>query len=126
MNSRFKLLAGFGCKLLQNHKSHAEKNAHLQPSHHTDDEESYIPRILAITCKQELLHEATSYLFYYNTLPEHSALGYQTPYQHLKTQLPELDENIRFVVPIPLDKVAVQLGPWSGYHLLAQHPVLVQ
>lgn len=120
-----KLIAGFGCKLIQNHKGHAEENAHLERSHRTDDEEFYIPRVLAITSEQELLHEATSYIYYYNNLREHSSLGYQTPYQHLKAQLPELDENIRFVVPILLDKVAVQLGPWSGYHVLAQHPVPV-
>jgi hypothetical protein len=29
-------------------------------------------------------------------------------------QLLDLDDNIRFVVPIPLDNVAVELGPWSG------------
>jgi hypothetical protein len=34
-----------------------------------------------------------------------------------------VDDNIRFVVPIMLDKVSIQLGPWSGYHLLAQHPI---
>jgi hypothetical protein len=40
----------------------------------------------------------------------------------LEEQLPDLDEGIRFVVPILLDNVAVELGPWSGYHVLAQHP----
>jgi hypothetical protein len=39
----------------------------------------------------------------------------------LKEQLPDLDEGIRFAVPILLDNVAVELGPWSGYHVLAQH-----
>jgi hypothetical protein len=39
----------------------------------------------------------------------------------LEEQLPDLDEGIRFVVPILLDNVAVELGPWSGYHVLAQH-----
>jgi len=32
-----------------------------------------------------------------------------------------LDAKIKFVPPILLDKIAVQLGDWSGYHLLAHH-----
>jgi transposase len=116
-----KLIAGFGCKLVQNHKGHPEENAHLERSHRTDDEEFYIPRSLAITSDQHLLCEATGYLYYYNNVREHSSLDYQTPYQYLKTQLPDLDDNIRFVVPILLDNVAVALGPWSGYYVLAQH-----
>ena len=110
-----KLVAGFGCKLIQNHKGHAEENAHLERSHRTDDEEFYIPRSLALSSEQELLDEATGYIYYYNNVREHSSLDYQTPYQHLKAQLPDLDNNIRFVVPIMLDNVAVALGPWSGY-----------
>jgi hypothetical protein len=66
------------------------------------------------------------YIYYYNNVREHSSLGYRTPYQRLQEQLPDLDDNIRFVVPILLDNVAVELGPWSGYHVLAQHRVLVQ
>lgn len=120
-----KLIGGFGCKLIQNHKGHAEENAHLERSHRTDDDEFYLPRVLAITSEQELLAEALAYIYYYNNLREHSSLGYRTPYQHLKEQLPELDDNIRLIVPILLDKVAVALGPWSGYNVLAQHPVLV-
>jgi hypothetical protein len=34
----------------------------------------------------------------------------------------DIDDKIRFVVPIMLDDVSVRLGPWSGYHVLAQHP----
>ncbi|MFA5611481.1 MAG: hypothetical protein WDA04_01315, partial [Anaerolineaceae bacterium] len=34
---------------------------------------------------------------------------------------PDLDAKIRFVPPILLDNIAVQLGDWSGYHLLAQY-----
>ena len=117
-----KLIASFGCRLVQNHKGHAEENAHLERSHRTDDEEFYIPRVLAITSEEELLKEALGYIYYYNNLREHSSLDYRPPYQHLKAQLPEVDEKIRFVIPILLDKVAVQLGPWSGYHVLAQHP----
>ena len=52
---------------------------------------------------------------------EHSSLDYQTPYQHLKKHLPGVDKNIRFVIPIMLDKVSVQIGRWSGYNVLAQH-----
>ena len=120
-----KLIGGFGCKLVQNHKGHAEENAHPERSHHTDDNEFYIPRSLTITSEQWLLQEATGYIYYYNNVREHSSLGYQTPYQRLKAQLPDLDDNIRFVVPIMLDNVAVALGPWSGYYVLAQHLVLV-
>lgn len=116
-----KLIAGFGCKLVQNHKGHPEENAHLERSHRTDDEEFYIPRVLAIASEQQLLDEALGYLYYYNNVREHSSLAYRTPYQHLRAQLPGLDDNIRFVIPIFLDKVAVALGPWSGYHVLAQH-----
>ena len=106
-----KLIAGFGCKLVPNHKGHAEENAHLERSHRTDDEEFYIPHSLTITSEQQLLHEATGYIYYYNNVREHSAPGYQTPYQRLKAQLPNLDDTIRFVVPIMLDNVAVALGP---------------
>ncbi len=117
-----KLIGGFGCKLIQNHKGHPEENAHLERSHRTDDEEFYIPRVLHIKSEQELLEEAQGYIYYYDNVREHSSLNYKTPYQHLKQQLPEVHENIRFTVPILLDKVAVALGPWSGYNVLAQHP----
>lgn len=117
-----KLLKGFGCRLIQNHKGHCEENAHVERSHRTDDDEFYIPRALAIHSERDLLDEALGYLYYYNNVREHSSLGYQTPFAHLKEQLPEIDENIRLVVPFMLDKVAVELGPWSGYHVLAQHP----
>ena len=84
-------------------------------------EEFYILRVLNIKSERELLEEALGYIYYYNKVREHSSLGYKTPYQYLREQLPEVDENIRFVVPILLDKVAVALGPWSGYNVLAQH-----
>jgi transposase len=116
-----KLISGFGCRLIQNHKGHPEENAHLERSHRTDDEEFYLPRTLAIASEKQLLDEAMSYIYYYNNVREHSSLGYRTPYQRLQEQLPDLDDNIRFVVPILLDNVAVELGPWSGYHVLAQH-----
>jgi hypothetical protein len=32
----------------------------------------------------------------------------EPPYRHLKKQLPEVDSNIRFVIPIMLDKVSVE------------------
>ncbi|OQB25681.1 MAG: hypothetical protein BWY10_02456 [Chloroflexi bacterium ADurb.Bin180] len=62
------------------------------------------------------------YIYYYNNVREHSSLGYETPFASLKRQLPEVDDSIRAPIPILLDKVAVQLGPWGGYNVLAQHP----
>jgi transposase InsO family protein len=94
-----RLIAGFGCKLVQNHKGHPEENAHLERSDRTDDEEFYIPRALTLSSEQHLLEEATGYLYYYNTVREHSSLGYQTPYHRLKASLPEVNEHIRFVAP---------------------------
>ena len=63
------------------------------------------------------------YIYYYNNVREHSSLNYQTPLSYLKTQLSDINDKIRFVVPIMLDKVSVALGPWSGYHVLARHLV---
>jgi len=116
-----KLLRGFGCRLIQNHKGHPEENAHLERSHRTDDDEFYIPRVLKIKSEKDLLNEALGYLYYYNNIREHSALDYQTPYQYLKMKLPEIDDKIRFTCPIMLDKIAVELGSWSGYNVLAHH-----
>ena len=119
-----KLIRGFGCRLIQNHKGHCEENAHLERSHRTDDDEFYIPRALAIKSETGLLNEAMGYIYYYNNLREHSSLNYQTPFSYLKTQLPDIDDKMRFVIPIMLDKVSVELGPWSGYYVLAQHLIL--
>lgn len=116
-----KLIAGFGCRLIQNHKGHPEENAHLERSHRTDDEEFYIPRALQITSAEELLDEAMGYAYYYNNVREHSSLGYRTPFQALQAQLPDLDAAIRAPPPFLLDNVSVQLGPWSGYNVLAQY-----
>ena len=120
-----KLISGFGCRLIQNHKGHCEENAHLERSHRTDDEEFYIPRVMNIKSEAQLLDEAMGYIYYYDNVRGHSALNYQTPFARLKSQLPEIDDKIRFVIPIMLDDVSVKLGPWSGYHVLAQHPVSV-
>jgi len=117
-----KLIGGFGCRLIQNHKGHCEENAHLERSHRTDDDEFYIPRAMKIKSEAELLDEAMGYIYYYDNVREHSALGYQTPFAYLKSQLPDIDDKIRFVIPIMLDEVSVKLGPWSGYHVLAHHP----
>jgi len=117
-----KLIRGFGCRLIQNHKGHCEENAHLERSHRTDDEEFYIPRTLKIKSAAALLDEALGYIYYYNNVREHSALGYQTPFAHLKQHAPDIADDIRYVQPILLDSIAVKLGPWSGYHLLAQNP----
>ena len=116
-----KLIGGFGCRLIQNHKGHFEENAHLERSHRTDDDEFYIPRVLQIKSEADLLNEAMGYIYYYDNVRGHSALNYQTPFAYLKSQLTDIDDKIRFVIPIMLDKVSVQLGPWSGYHVLAQH-----
>ena len=116
-----KLIGGFGCRLIQNHKGHCEENAHLERSHRTDDEEFYIPRVLRIKSEADLLNEAMGYIYYYDNVRGHSALNYQTPFAYLKSQLPDIDDKIRFVIPVMLDDVSVKLGPWSGYHVLAQH-----
>ena len=116
-----KLIGSFGCRLIQNHKGHCEENAHVERSHRTDDDEFYIPRVTHIHNDQSLLSEAMGYVYYYNNVREHSSLDYETPFASLKRQLPEVDDSIRAPIPILLDKVAVQLGPWGGYNVLAQH-----
>jgi len=116
-----KLIKGFGCRLIQNHKGHCEENAHVERSHRTDDDEFYVLRVSHINSEQDLLDEALGYIYYYNNVREHSSLGYKTPFAHLKEQLPEIDDSIRTGIPIMLDKVAVEIGPWSGYNVLAQH-----
>lgn len=83
-----KLISSFGFRLIQNHKGHCEENAHVERSHRTDDDEFYIPRVLKMKSESDLLHEATGYIYYYNNIREHSSLGYQTPFAHLKKQLP--------------------------------------
>ena len=95
----------------------------MERSRLTDDQEFYIPRVLSFHSEHDLLHKAMGYIYYYNNLREHSSLNDQPPFFHLKTQSPEIDDKMKFVIPIMPDKAAVQLGPWSGYHLLAQHPV---
>jgi len=116
-----KLIGGSGCKLIQNHKGYPEENVHPERFHRTDDEEIYIPRLFQIKSEKNLLDEALGYIYYYNNLREHSSLNYQTSYQHFKKQLPEADSNIRFVIPIMLYKVSVEIGNWSRYNVLAQH-----
>ena len=116
-----KLISGFGCRLIQNHKGHPEENSQLERSHHTDDDEFYIPRILKIKSEEDLLKEAFNYIYYYDNVREHSSLDNQTPFAYMKNQLPEIGGNIKYPIPILLDKVSIQLGPWSGYHVLAQN-----
>ena len=119
-----KLIRGLGCRLIQNHKGHPEENAHLERSHRTADEEFSIPRVLQIKSKKDLLSKARGYIYYYNNVREHSSLDDQIPYQYLKMQLPEIDDNIRYVPPIILDDVLVKLGLWSGDNVLAHHLVV--
>jgi len=116
-----KLLSGFGCKLIQNNKASPQENAHLERSHRTDDDEFYIPRILKINNRQEFFAEAFNYIYYYNTARKHSGIDRETPYQRLIKQEPNLDARIKYVPPLILDNISVDLGDWSGYHLLAQN-----
>ena len=118
-----KLLSEFGCTFIQNRPKHPEENPHIERSHRTDDDEFYIPRILSINSPKEFFFEAMNYLYYYNVVRRHSSLGRQSPFAHLAKTAPDLDDKIRFVPPIFLDYLAVQLGDWSGYHLLASYRV---
>lgn len=118
-----KLIRGFNCELIQNHKGHPEENSQLERSHRTDDDEFYRLRVDKIRSESELCDEALNYIYYYNNVREHSSLDDQTPFARLKQEMPEVDDRIRFVLPIMLDKVAIDLGPWSGYNVLAQNPV---
>lgn len=111
----------FGASLIQNHVASPQENAHVERSHRTDDEEFYIPRLLSIPSKFAFFQEAMNYLYYYNTVRKHSALGRVSPWAHLLSSTPDLDAKISFVPPILLDNLAVQLGDWSGYHLMASH-----
>src|ERR1051326_6089830 len=86
-----KLISGFGCRLIQNHKGHPEENAHLERSHRTDDDEFYIPRVLQLNSEADLLDEALGYVYYYNNLREHSSLAYRTPFEALQDQLPQIE-----------------------------------
>lgn len=119
-----KLLSGFNCRFIQNRIKHPEENSHLERSHRTDDDEFYIPRILSIQDRQTFYQEAFQYIYYYNNVRKHSGIGRLTPYQKLSSQIPSLDARIRIVPPIFLDTISVELGPWSGYHLLAQNQKL--
>lgn len=116
-----KLLKGFGVKLIQNRKKHPEENAHLERSHRTDDEEFYMPRIQTITSTQQFFTEALNYIYYYNCVRKHSGIEYKTPFMKLQTEVPTIDDTIKYVPPIFLDQLSVDLGPWSGYHVLAYY-----
>lgn len=116
-----KLLFGFGVRLIQNRIKHPEENSHLERSHRTDDDEFYIPRVHTIQDKQTFYKEALNYIYYYNNVRKHSGIGRITPFQHLLKQMPEIDDRIRIVPPVFLDNISVDLGPWSGYHVLAQN-----
>jgi len=119
-----KLLKGLGCRVIQNRKGHCEENAHVERSHRTDDDEFYIPRIDKINNRDEFYNESFQYIYYYNCVREHSSLDDKTPYNYLKMQCRDLDDRIRYVPPIHLDTVSIQLGHWGGYHVLAKHLVI--
>lgn len=116
-----KVLGGFGCKVIQNHKGHCEENAHVERSHRTDDDEFYIPKILEIKNNQSLYEKAFEYIYYFNNVRRHSSLDDKRPFEHLKEQTPNICDNIRYVQPIILDGVSANLLPWGGYHVLAQN-----
>jgi len=116
-----KLLSGFNCRIIKNRIKHPEENSHLERSHRTDDDEFYIPRILTIDNRETFYKEALNYMYYYNNVRKHSGINRRTPFQHLSSQIPNIDDRIRIVPPIFLDNISVDLGPWSGYHLLAQN-----
>ena len=103
--------------------SHPEPQTPLrrERSRGTDDEEFYIPRVLHIRSEQDLPDEALGYVHYYNNRRTHSSSGYETPWKYLKRHAPHIDESIRTPPPITLDNVAVDLGLWNGYSLLAHH-----
>lgn len=116
-----KLLSAFGCRLIQNNKASPQENAHLERSHRTDDDEFYIPRILKIKNRQEFFAEAFNYIYYYNTVRKHSGIDRETPWHRLSKQEPNLDVRMKYVPPLILDNISVELGDWSGYHVLAQN-----
>ena len=118
-----KLIAGFGCRLVQNNKGHCEENAHVERSHLTDDDEFYIPRTFKFRCEVDLLDEAMGYMYYYNNVREHSSLVYKSPFQALKENSPQVKDSIRFIIPVMLDKASVEIGPLCGYNVLAQQHV---
>ena len=90
----------------------------MERSPRTDDEKFYIPGALTLFSEDDLLNQAQGYV-HYNNLREHSSLGYQTPFHHLKKQMPQIDDRIRFGQSIIFEDVAVKLGPWSEYNVLA-------
>lgn len=118
-----KLISAFGCRLIQNRKGHPEDNSHLERSHRTDDEEFYIQRVFKIKSEEDLLKEALNYIYYYDCVREHSSLSDKAPFDHLKEQMPGLDDTIKFVPPIMLDNISTKIGSWSGYNVLAQNHV---
>jgi transposase InsO family protein len=126
INELNKILSGFGCKVIQNHKGHCEENAHVERSHRTDDDEFYIPKILNCKNTQSFYNEAFQYIYYYNNLRRHSALRDKRPFEYLKEQLPNICDSIRYVQPVILDKISANLLPWGGYHVLAQNQAPTQ
>lgn len=115
------MLASFGCSFIQSHTGSLQENAHVERSDRTDDEQFYIPRLLSIRSPKAFFFEAMNYLYYYNVVRKHSALVRASPWQFLAGNNPHLHTKIKFAPPVFPDSISVQLGDWSGYHVLA-HP----
>ncbi len=82
---------------------------------------SISPAFSRLIHPKDFFFEAMNYLYYYNVHRRHSSLGRLPPYSYLSKSVTGLDDKIKFIPPIFLDYLAVQLGDWCGYHLLASH-----
>lgn len=115
-----KLLSDFGYTFIQNRVGHPEDPPHIECSHQTDDEAFYIPQLLSIASKKKSFFWSDGLFYYYNILRRHSSLDRISPYAHLRKTTKGIDDKFRFIPPIFLDYLAVQLGDWSD-HVLASH-----
>ena len=63
-------------------------------------------------------------IYYYDNVRGHSSPGYQTPFAYLKSQLPDIDAQIRFVIPIMLVQGALKLVPLEG-DIMSWHSTII-